>query len=98
MTEAGADVRVHDPWVEDYPGVEVEKDLDVAVNKADAIAIFTGHSQYRTLDSVQLKKLSGEVHPIIIDGRNVVDPDAFIGIGFVYKGIGRGDKNEHPLR
>jgi len=34
---------------------------------------------------------------VIVDGRNVIDPDAFIRNGFVYKGIGRGDKNGHPL-
>jgi UDP-N-acetyl-D-mannosaminuronic acid dehydrogenase len=98
MTEAGADVRVHDPWVEDYPGVEIEKDLDMALKKADAIAIFTGHSQYRNLRPSHLKESCSGTHPIIVDGRNVVDPDAFIGIGFLYKGIGRGDKNGHPLR
>jgi len=34
---------------------------------------------------------------VIVDGRNVVDPDAFIRAGFIYKGIGRGDKNAHPI-
>jgi len=34
---------------------------------------------------------------VIIDGRNVIEPDEFIGKGFVYKGIGRGDKNEHLI-
>lgn len=32
---------------------------------------------------------------VMVDGRNVVEPDEFIGVGFVYKGIGRGDKNRH---
>jgi len=27
-----------------------------------------------------------------------VDPDAWIEAGFVYRGIGRGDKNRHVLR
>jgi len=27
----------------------------------------------------------------------VIDPDGFISAGFVYKGIGRGDKNEHRI-
>ena len=46
----------------------------------------------------RVKELSGREHPVIIDGRNVVDPDAFIRAGFIYKGIGRGDKNSHPVR
>jgi UDP-N-acetyl-D-mannosaminuronic acid dehydrogenase len=37
------------------------------------------------------------VHPVIVDGRNIIDPDAFIREGWVYKGIGRGDKNSHDI-
>jgi len=28
--------------------------------------------------------------PVIVDGRNVVDADRFIGEGFVYRGLGEG--------
>jgi len=34
---------------------------------------------------------------VIVDGRNVIDPDAFIRNGFVYKESDEGDKNGHPL-
>jgi UDP-N-acetyl-D-mannosaminuronic acid dehydrogenase len=44
------------------------------------------------LEAKWLKGMCGN-KPVIVDGRNVVDPDEFIGEGFVYKGIGRGDKN-----
>ncbi len=40
---------------------------------------------------------SGKDRPVIVDGRNMVDPDACISAGFVYRGIGRGDRNRHPL-
>ena len=36
-------------------------------------------------------------HPVVVDGRDIMDPDAWIAEGFVYKGIGRGDKNRHPV-
>jgi UDP-N-acetyl-D-mannosaminuronic acid dehydrogenase len=39
---------------------------------------------------------AGVERPVIVDGRNLVDPDAWICEGFVYKGIGRGDRNRHP--
>jgi UDP-N-acetyl-D-mannosaminuronic acid dehydrogenase len=39
----------------------------------------------------------GQERPVVVDGRNVVDADGFIGAGFVYKGIGRGDKNDHSI-
>jgi UDP-N-acetyl-D-mannosaminuronic acid dehydrogenase len=98
LREAGAEVRVHDPFVESYPGIEVSHDLDGTLAGADAVIVFTGHHHYASLDPVRVKELSGEEHPVIVDGRNVVDPDPFIRAGFVYKGIGRGDKNNHPIR
>ncbi len=97
MAKAGAEVRVHDPFVEDYPGIEIMHDLDAALVEADAITIFTAHHHYATLNAGRVKEVSGEEHPVIVDGRNVIDPDAFIRAGFIYKGIGRGDKNNHPI-
>ena len=98
MEEVGAEVRVHDPFVEKYPGIVVSHDLDATLAGADVVTIFTGHHHYASLNPARVKELSGKLHPVIVDGRNVVDPDAFIRAGFVYKGIGRGDRNNHPIR
>jgi len=98
MKEAGAEVRVHDPFVDQYPGIEVSHDLDETLVGADAVVVFTAHHHYASLDPARTKELSGREHPVIVDSRNVVDPDAFIRAGFVYKGIGRGDRNGHPIR
>ena len=98
MEEAGAAVRVHDPFVNGYPGLEVSHDIAGTLAGADVVVVFTAHHHYTTLDPARVKELSGREHPVIVDGRNVVDPDAFIRAGFVYKGIGRGDKNGHPVR
>jgi UDP-N-acetyl-D-mannosaminuronic acid dehydrogenase len=94
---AGAMVRVHDPYVNEYPGVPIARDLDEAIRGVDAIAIFTGHREYKMLDAAHIKTLTGKKHPVIIDGRNLVDPGLFIANGFIYKGIGRGDKNRHEI-
>ena len=98
LREAGAEVRVHDPYVDAYPGIEVSHDLEGTLAGADAIVVFTAHYHYASLDPAQVKELSGEKHPVIVDGRNVVDPDTFIRAGFIYKGIGRGDRNNHTVR
>jgi len=97
LLKDGARVSVHDPYVAEYPDVPIVPFVEEALEGADAIVIFAGHHQYRTLDPKVLKNLSGKKHPVIIDGRNMVDPDAYIREGFVYKGIGRGDKNGHAI-
>ncbi|ATU08242.1 hypothetical protein [Methanohalophilus portucalensis] len=60
--------------------------------------IFAGHRQYYSLYPRQLQELSGQTHPVIVNCSNVVELDAFIDAGFVYKGIGRGDKNCHEVK
>jgi UDP-N-acetyl-D-mannosaminuronic acid dehydrogenase len=97
LLEGGAEVAVHDPYVDRYPGVPISQDLWEVVSGADAIAIFTSHRHYRALVPAELRARSGKERPVIIDGRNLVDPDACIRAGFVYRGIGRGDKNRHSL-
>ena len=97
LLEAGTRVTVHDPWVEHYPGVAIESDIGKVLSGADAVAIFTDHAAYRGLAADVMKALTGREHPVIVDGRNVIDPDAFIGAGWIYRGIGRGDKNSHPI-
>jgi len=95
--EAGATVTVHDPRVEACPGVGIDRNLDRVLTGADAVAIFAGHGLYKSIQPAELKRLCGQIRPVIVDGRNVVNPDRFIAEGFVYKGIGRGDKNGHPV-
>jgi UDP-N-acetyl-D-mannosaminuronic acid dehydrogenase len=95
--KAGASVRVHDPYVTGDPAVAVSHDFEDVISNADAIAIFTAHRHYRNLDPVKIHRLAGKAHPVIVDGRNVIDPDEFISRGFVYRGIGRGDKNSHAI-
>nr|WP_319375681.1 nucleotide sugar dehydrogenase [uncultured Methanoregula sp.] len=96
--KAGAEISVHDPWVESYPGIMIERNISSVMRNADAVVVFTGHNEYRSLKPLDVKTLCGKDHPVIVDGRNVIDPDVFIGAGFVYKGVGRGDKNRHEVR
>ncbi len=95
--KAGATVKVHDPYVVNYPGVEISDDLEKVVKDADAVVVLAGHSAYLNLKADWVKEVTGKANPVIVDGRNVIEPDEFTGKGFVYKGIGRGDKNEHVI-
>jgi UDP-N-acetyl-D-mannosaminuronic acid dehydrogenase len=97
LIHASSSVTVHDPHVLKYPDVPIHQNLDDTIRGADAIVIFAGHNQYKNLDPCHILTLTGKVHPAIIDGRNMIDPDLYIRQGFVYKGIGRGDKNMHKI-
>jgi len=97
LVKEGAVVSIHDPYVAEYPGLTFEPFVEEAVRGADAIVIFAGHNLYRGLDAPYLKNLTGKKHPVIIDGRNMVDPEVYIRHGFIYKGIGRGDRNSHVI-
>jgi len=97
MLAEGVVVAVHDPYVAEYPGVPIVPFVEDAIRDAGAIVIFAGHHQYKNLDAPYLRNLTGKRHPVIVDGRNMIDPDTYIRLGFIYKGIGRGDKNGHEI-
>ena len=78
------------------PGLS--RDLEGVLASADVVVVFAGHKEYRGLVPAEVRRLCGCKSPAVVDGRNAVDPDAWIGAGFVYRGIGRGDKNQHALR
>ncbi len=95
--KAGAIIEVHDPYVVHYPKVEISDNLEKVVKDADVVVVLAGHSAYFNVKADWIKEVTGKTNPVIVDGRNVIEPDEFIGKGFVYKGIGRGDKNEHVI-
>jgi UDP-N-acetyl-D-mannosaminuronic acid dehydrogenase len=66
-------------------------DLGQALAGADAVVIFTGHAAYLGLVPERVRVLCGCERPVIVDGRNVVEPEEWVKAGFVYKGVGRGD-------
>jgi len=92
----GAVTSIHDVWVKEFPEIPTlsfDKTIEETVKGADAVIILTGHNEYKSLDAAQLKLMTGKEKPVIIDGRNIIDPDTFLDAGWTYRGIGRGDKN-----
>jgi UDPglucose 6-dehydrogenase len=59
---------------------------DVA-NGCDALLILTEWEEFKRLDLSKIKKLMKA--PILIDGRNIFEPEKMKHLGFIYKGIGR---------
>jgi UDPglucose 6-dehydrogenase len=86
----GADVHAWDPLVDSHPaleGVVMEDSLLDAVRGADAAVIVTEWPELATLASEEVRAAMRT--PLIIDGRNLLDPEAVRSAGFDYEGIGR---------
>ena len=67
-----------------------ENPYQVAEN-ADALILATEWNEFKQLDFHRMKSLMA--HPIILDGRNLWDPEWLRSLGFTYMGIGRGYHN-----
>src|SRR5713226_1098817 len=84
----GAEVRAWDPVAEpELQGVTLCDTPLEAVTGADAAVIVTEWPQLKQLASEEVR--SAMRHPLIIDGRNLLDPAAVRAAGFAYEGIGR---------
>jgi UDPglucose 6-dehydrogenase len=88
----GTHVRAWDPVaIEDarphLPGVQFCEDLLEAVSGADAAVIVT---EWRELNALPRPEVRTAMRsPLIVDGRNLLDPETVREAGFVYEGIGR---------
>jgi UDPglucose 6-dehydrogenase len=86
----GADVRGWDPFVRGHPsldGVVVHDTVLDAVRDADAAVIVTEWDELTALASDEVREAMR--NPLIVDGRNLLDPAAVRAAGFEYEGIGR---------
>jgi UDPglucose 6-dehydrogenase len=54
---------------------------------SDALILVTDWDEFKELDMVRIA--SSMKHPILIDGRNLLDPDKVTEANIVYEGIGR---------
>jgi UDPglucose 6-dehydrogenase len=88
----GAVVRAYDPVAEErasqmLTGVAMCDTALQAAEDADAVVIVTEWPEFADVDLAELK--SRMANPVIVDGRNMLDPRAVRDAGFVYEGIGR---------
>jgi UDPglucose 6-dehydrogenase len=93
----GADIRAFDPVASnaaiealgsDAKSIYFARDVDDAVKGCDAVVIMTEWNEFRSLDLGAMKHVMRQ--PIVVDTRNVLDPDRARKDGFVYIGTGRG--------
>ncbi len=92
LVAAGADVRVHDPVA--LPNLAIEQPhlprydtIEAALDGAHAAVVATDWPEYAALTPQTY--LTHLAYPIVIDARNVYDPDVMLDAGLHYHGMGR---------
>lgn len=90
---AGGRVKAHDPQGSDnfctfIPETQCMPTSYEALEGADALILMTEWNEYRALDlKIAKEKMTGN---IILDARNLLDPELARSSGFIYRGVGRG--------
>jgi len=94
LKEDGAKIKAYDPQamkkakaVIKGKGVTFCKTAYDAVRNSDALVIATEWHEFEVLDLSRIKRLMK--NPLIIDGRNIFDPDKMKKLGFKYVSVGR---------
>ncbi len=93
LNRLGAKVKAYDPIVSQtgmrhgLSGVLVETDAERLADGCDALVLVTEWEQFSSLDYAKMAKLM--LHPVLIDGRNFLDPETMVRAGFQYVGVGR---------
>src|SRR6266566_3901034 len=93
LLDMGAKVRAHDPVGmeqarRELPDIDYCDDPYECARGADVMVIVTEWTQFRALDLDRLKQeMAGS---IVIDLRNIYNPQEMQVCGFIYEGVGRG--------
>jgi UDPglucose 6-dehydrogenase len=88
----GAQVTAYDPVATGVagallPNVEMAASAHEALEGADAAVLVTDWDEFAELDWADAADRMA--NPILVDGRNFLDPEKVTSAGFVYEGIGR---------
>lgn len=91
LKDAGATIRAFDPTAgagyAAYPWINVARGAIEACEGADVLAVLTEWPEFRDIEPTRVKGLLSNAH--VVDGRNVLDRDAWRAAGFDYRGVGR---------
>jgi len=93
----GATVVGYDPVANErarevLPEIETTTSAIEALDGADAAILVTEWPEFAELDWPDAAKRMA--NPLLIDGRNFLDPERMRAAGFAYEGIGRGGAAE----
>ena len=94
LTRAGAKVVGHDPAAMHETQRRIGDRIEYAetnydaLDGADALVVVTDWNEYRHPDFARIK--AALKRPIVVDGRNLYEPEKMKSLGFTYLSIGRG--------
>jgi UDPglucose 6-dehydrogenase len=93
LLQEGCQIAAYDPAAQERArevlnsSIEYASDAYEAARGADALLILTEWDEFASLD---LDRLHQQLkYPIVIDGRNLYDPEAMAAHGFTYYSVGR---------
>ncbi len=102
LESEGARVQAYDPAAMDrvarekaLPNVRLCEDPYEVAQNADAVVVLTEWNEFKNLDLLRLR--GGMRRPVLVDGRNIYDPEQMESAGFVYWGIGRPGPNRERI-
>ncbi len=92
LCREGAVIRAYDPVAEAnavriVPEIICCPDPYEAARGSDAVVLLTEWEEFRSLDLARLREVMRR--PVLIDGRNILDPREARALGFHYAGMGR---------
>jgi UDPglucose 6-dehydrogenase len=93
LMNEGAAIKGYDPVAmgvaaRALPEIKLAEDPYDLAEGCDAVVIVTDWNEFKHLDMGRLKKLMRQ--PVVVDGRNIYEPETMKTMGFTYRGMGRG--------
>ena len=87
-----AQIKVYDPVAMDrakeiLKNVEYGRDPYEVARGSNALVIVTEWEEFQEIDLERIRDLM--VNPVVVDGRNIYEPEKMKELGFIYKSIGR---------
>lgn len=92
LQDQGARIKAYDPHAmkkakQVLKNVEFCKDSYSVCKNSDCLLILTEWQEFKELDLKRVKRLLKQ--PVVVDGRNIYDPEKIRSLGFHYFSIGR---------
>ena len=92
LKNKGAKIKAYDPQSMEkakkvIEGIEYMQDIYSVAQDADILIVVTDWNEFKEIDFGKIKKIMKS--PVIIDARNIYDPQKVRNLGFTYMGVGR---------